>query len=399
MENNLFETGIDLVTEENIAQLENTETEKPKKPKPPKFSYSKLNVYESCAWKYKLTYVDKHFVDSSNINNEFGTLVHYIEENIGRDLIAGNPINWDKYEDLFINVFIEKKKKDKKEDKKEETEEKIDNESENKKEKKKKEGENILGILKLKEKYPEEFYTPDKSGLNYAQKAEDYLNFGMYGLYNFLKEHPEIELVDVEKPFDVNYNGKIFHGFIDRVMRNKITGELIIEDIKTWCDIKGHDVITPLQFVFYSLAAQEIYKVSEDKISCFYDLPLAKNRYAAGTKGFMRRGGRKIDKILSKIDSADFHPSPSPLCYWCIFSKTYPKQPEEAKNLCPYYSLYTKDNKRFNDVDFIWMGLENHEAIMDEFLKRNKKEELLYKKVEEQPTTINTTERRFILRK
>ena len=55
-----------------------------------KFSYSKLSTYETCAYRYKLTYVDKHFVNDSSIANEFGTLVHYVEETIAKDIIANN---------------------------------------------------------------------------------------------------------------------------------------------------------------------------------------------------------------------------------------------------------------------------------------------------------------------
>lgn len=330
------------------------EKDKDKKPEDnfERFSYSKLNVYETCAYRYKLTYVDKHFINDSSIANEFGTLVHYVEETIAKDIIANNNepnflIDDYKYIDLFINADIHN------------------------------EDEDILGVKKLKEKYPEEFYKKDKSGMDYSDKANDYLNFGIYRLRDFLTLHRNIRILDVEKPFNLKYNDKyIFKGFIDRVLKDIDTGEIIIEDIKTWRTINNHNVITPLQFVFYSLAAQEIYGVKEDMISCFYDLPLAKNRCAAGTKGFIKRGCKKINNILEEIELKEFAPKPSPMCYWCIFSKTYPKQPKEAKNLCPYYSLYTPENKNFKGVDFAWMGLENHAAIMKEFLNRNKIEEM-----------------------
>ena len=121
-----------------------------------KFSYSKLSTYESCPWRYKLQYVDKHFLDTSTIANEFGTLVHYIEETIARDIIANDNeplfmIDDQKYIDLFINADI--------------TEE---------------DGSKVLGVIKLKEKYPEDFYKKDpKTGMNYSDKANDYLNNGI----------------------------------------------------------------------------------------------------------------------------------------------------------------------------------------------------------------------------
>lgn len=313
-----------------------------------KFSYSKLSTYETCAYRYKLTYVDKHFVNDSSIANEFGTLVHYVEETIAKDIIANNNepnflIDDNKYIDLFINADIHT------------------------------EDEDILGVKKLKEKYPEEFYKKDKSGMDYSDKANDYLNFGIYRLRDFLTLHRNIRILDVEKEFKLKYSDKyIFKGFIDRVLKDMDTGEIIIEDIKTWSSINNHNVVTPLQFVFYSLAAQEIYGVNENMISCFYDLPLAKNRYSAGTKGFIKRGRKKIDNLLNEIEMKEFAPKPSPMCAFCPFSPTDKKNIIEENRLCPYYCLWTRQNKIF-DTKYPWMGIENHASIMEEYIKEYNK--------------------------
>lgn len=32
-----------------------------------KFSYSKLNTFESCGWKYKLQYVDGHYISADSL--------------------------------------------------------------------------------------------------------------------------------------------------------------------------------------------------------------------------------------------------------------------------------------------------------------------------------------------
>lgn len=308
-----------------------------------KFSYSKLSTYESCGWRYKLQYIDKHFLDTSSIANEFGTLVHFVEETLAKDIIANNNepnfmIEDQKYIDLFINADIH-------------------------------DGTTaVLGIKKLKEKYPDDFYKADKSGMDYNEKANDYLNNGIYRLRDYLAANRNLRIVGIEQPFNLVYEDYIFHGFIDRVYFDINTGNYIVEDIKTWWSIDNHDVITPLQFVFYTLAAKEIYNVNEDKISCQYELPLAHDRYTAGTKGFIKRGQKKINKLLDKISNQDFKPQPSPLCHWCIFSKTYPNQPEEAKNLCPYYCKWTKDKKDFS-TEFDWMGIEHHDEILAAFIK------------------------------
>lgn len=312
-----------------------------------KFSYSKLNTYEGCAYKYKLQYIDKHFVDSSTIANEFGTLVHLVEETIAKDIIANNNepyfmIDDSKYIDLFINGNEEEK---------------------------------VLGIKDLKAKYPEDFYIKDKSGQDYNEKANIYLNFGIYRLRDYLSKNHNLQLIGVEQPFRLEYHNYLFQGFIDRAFKDITTGQIIIEDIKTWSSIDNHELTTPLQFVFYCLAAEQLYNVSSDTIKCSYELPLAQDRYDAGTKGFMKRGLKKIDKLLTAIEEKHFEPKPSPLCYWCIFSKTFPNQPEEAKNLCPYYCNWTKDKKDFSS-DFVWMGEENHQAILEAFINNGTKPQI-----------------------
>jgi len=309
-----------------------------------KFSYSKLDIYSECSWQYKLKYIDKNFVPFGSIAAEFGTLVHYIEETIAKDIISNNGepyfmIDDQKYIDLFINADINQ------------------------------DGETILGIKRLKEKYPDDFYVIDKSGMDYNEKANHYLNNGIYRLRDYLAVNRHLELIAVEQPFEIVYNNYIFHGFIDRIFRNKLDNSLMVEDIKTWYSIDGHNTTTPLQFVFYSLACQQLY--GTDKITCYYDLPLAKNRYAAGTKGFIKRGLKKIDAILESIEKQIFIPSPKPLCYWCPFSPTNPNHIDKEEALCPYHSNWTKQKKDFS-VNYEWADIENHHKIQEDFLNKRK---------------------------
>ena len=51
-----------------------------------KFSYSKLEIYESCSWRYKLIYEDKNFIKIPSIATDFGTLIHFIEESLAKDI-------------------------------------------------------------------------------------------------------------------------------------------------------------------------------------------------------------------------------------------------------------------------------------------------------------------------
>ena len=304
-----------------------------------KFSYSKMSTYESCPWRYKLQYVDKHFIDTPSISADFGTIVHYVEETIANDIHANGDepvfmIDMDKYINLFING---------------------DDECE--------------GISKLKNRYINEFYEKDKSGLTFEDKANEYLNRGIYMLQDFLNANRNIKIVGAEIPFEVPYGDRIFHGFIDRLLLDEATGTYIIQDLKTWMSIDNHSLATPLQFVFYTQAIMDMYNVSIDNVKCEYVLPIIGQVHSAGTKGYMTRGKTKIDKLLMAITQQDFKPKPSPLCHWCCFSATYPDQPEEAKNLCPYHSNWTRESKDFS-TNFVWAGLENHAIILEDFIKR-----------------------------
>ena len=342
-----------------------------------KFSYSKLNTYETCAWRYKLTYVDKHFINDANIANDLGTLVHYIEESIAREIVKNNGesvfgIDYNYFTNLFINIF--------KETQKTATQKEI-----------------INGVLKLKEKYPDRFYEKDKNNLSCAKKCEIYANESIYRLGEFLSNNRDLEIVGIEQPFNLDYRGYNFHGFIDRVFRNKKTGQIIIEDIKTYsAPVEDQKLKTPLQFVFYTLAAREIYNT--DDIICFYDLPFCNIKQQAGSSGYMNRGIKKINKILDSIEKADFTPNPSPLCHWCPFSATYPDQPEEAKGLCPYFCKWTRDKKDFS-VNHEWMGIENNAAIIEAF--NNKINGQSQPKVEIDPVIelFNDNNRKFFIRR
>lgn len=301
-----------------------------------KFSHSKLSVYASCGWKYKLQYIDKNYINEDAISFDFGTLIHYIEESIANKLKNNEYVDYD----YFTNLFIYGDSK-------------------------------CLGLKDIKNKFESDFKIKDKSDLNYIDKANIYINKGIFRLENFIKNNPSIEIIGCEIPFEYTYKNTILSGTIDRLLFDNSTQEYIIEDIKTWDDMKNHDTKSPMQLAIYSKAVAEKYQVTDlSKIKCFYDLPLLNQKIQSGTKGFINRVFTKIDKILTSIASEDFTPKPSPLCFWCAYSKTNPNQPEKAKNLCPYYSRWTQSNK-INIPEFEWMGLENHEAILAEFKKRN----------------------------
>lgn len=319
-----------------------------KKAKVKKISFSKLNNYESCAWKYYLTYELNHFIFEDTISSELGTLIHSCEEKIFKTIKEGKEVDYDAMREYFKTVNIPKK-------------DKYDTDG------------GIFGIDILKEKYKEDFYKTDDLGRSYYSKTLDYMTSGIYRLEDYLKANPNIKPFEAEKFFSFTYKGYVLSGYIDRIFYDSERDVYLIEDIKTKAKpFKEDDLKTPLQFVIYCEGLHECLDIPYEKMECYYNLPILNEKQSAGTKGFIKRGLTKMDKIIDSIENKEWEPSPSPLCYWCQYSGSNPNQPEAAKNLCPYYSLYTPDDKT-KDVENKWEGMENHEKVMLRYLEKHGK--------------------------
>lgn len=314
-----------------------------------KFSYSKLNQYETCPFCYDLKYNKGIYVSEPSIAPLYGVLVHKILEIEAQEIKNGRPINYEMLKADFQNYNIPKRSK-------------YDRDGD------------IFGSNLLAKKFPKDWMDFDtKSGKSYAVKAIDFLDWGIYRFPKYMEEHPELEVVGTEIGFTFEYRGYLFTGFIDRLLKERGKDRYLIFDIKTKdSPFKDKDLTTPLQFVCYARALRETYG-KDIKIECYYDLPTIDLIQAAGTKGFELRGMKKIDKLLDGIEAEEFPPHSSPLCKFCSF-RPHEGQPDEAQDLCPYFSLWEKDNPTY-DVYFEWEGTENHEKVMQKYWERKRLEE------------------------
>lgn len=303
--------------------------------KPEKLSFSKIDTYDQCPYRFHLRYDLKNFVPVDNAATAFGSLVHKVFEIQTNWIVGGKPIDYDFLKKYFVEADGA--------------------------------GGTPCGTDILSRKYRSEWFTVDKTGRSYAQKAQRFLEDGIYRLERYMKENPDLELYAAELPFEYMYshNNKkyLFHGFIDRVFVHKSDrSHLEIHDIKTspkaYADKK---CVTPLQMVVYVQALKEILPKDEFgknlKIDCYYEFPIAEEMKRGGTPGFINRGLKKIDSLIDGFSSGDYEPSPSQLCYWCEFSNTNPSVTEDGKNKCPYYSLYTPSNQTYNTF-LPWLGME-----------------------------------------
>jgi hypothetical protein len=316
----------------------------PVKSKPERFSYTKVDTYNQCGWKYKLQYVEGRFFSTETIATALGTLIHLIEQRISEAYINGQEPDYPALVEDFWNINIPKK-------------DKYDRTG------------GIQGVNYIRQKFQEEFFAIDKHGSSYAIRCKYYAEEGIYRQKKFLEEHPEIEIVDVEKYFEVMFKGHLLSGYIDRVMRYKGTNRYIIDDIKTKAAPFNEktEVPTPLQMKIYSLALKSCYNLENEPDECYWDLPFINMRQRAGTKGWLKRAETKLNKLFAGIESQDWTPRPSPLCHWCNFCGTNPNQPQGARHLCPYQSQWQRDNPTY-DVLNEWQGIENHEKVMRHYL-------------------------------
>ena len=286
------------------------------------FSYSKLDTFQQCGYRYKLKYVDGHYISCDSIATELGTAIHACEEAIAKAIQAGEKIDYVKLKnDLLIKMY------------------------------------------ELKFKYPTDFVKLDKANKTYSQKIYAYVEKAIYNLEKYFDTNKNLRVLGMEQEFNYKFNGYTFHGFIDRVFQDINTGELIIQDIKTYAvPVDSAKLKVPLQFVVYCLAAKELYDCDYSKMRCEYYLPFCELTQQAGTINFIETGKEKLIQIFADIEAKEFKPNQSPLCHYCEFCITNPAAPLESKFLCPYHSLWTKENKSFKTANE-WQGLEYDDMI------------------------------------
>lgn len=323
-----------------------------------KFSYSRLDCYGQCGWKYKLKYVDGNYIYQPTIATAYGTLIHAIEERMANLMKAGKEIDFDELRLDFEQMNVPKRSK-------------YDRSGD------------LFGTKILAQKFPKEWhdFSSAKSGKSYAMKARDYEKNGIYTFPNYMQERPELEVVGAEVSFEYNYRGYVFNGFIDRLLKVKGENKFVIHDIKTKdTPYKDTELTSPRQFAIYAAAVRKMFD-KKAEVECFYELPTLGMFQAAGTRGWEKRCWKKIDEFLDGIEDEDWAPKNSALCYWCEFCQINPSATEQGKGLCPYYSLYSPEHKdRLGQVEFEWKGIEHHEEVMEQFRKRMAQEELANKR-------------------
>lgn len=287
----------------------------------PRFSYTALSTFKTCPLQFCYKYQHKLREDASALNLALGNIAHKVKELIGRDLMDGIKPDYEKYRAMMMDGYTGADKASG-------------------------EIETLPGCNELRKTFFEDWIAPDtKSGMTYEQKLQIF--------FDHLPDDendPEWQVCGVEIPFEVEYNDVVLFGFIDKLSCNS-KGELKITDYKSSKKVfEGTDIKTPLQMLVYDIAVRQLYP-GMPIVAHTYDFVFLGVSQEGGSPGWMTRGEKKLNSLLAEIascrESDVWKPCPTPLCAWCDYSPTNPKAPANLKNKCPYYSLWTPDDKRY----------------------------------------------------
>lgn len=259
------------------------------------FSYSKLQTYNKCPQKYKLTYVDKIDVKEEGIEAFVGKIVHEVLEHIySLDNDVLTFITFDYIESKYNEIWKEKY-------------------------------HDKLYLahckVKYKKKAEQKKYTSiwfKAQGLNYLRSY--YMQYGP----NF----SNINVVAVEKKIEFKISKYKIVGYIDRL--DKVDNNFIINDYKTG-KFNKNILTNDMQAFIYFYGIKKIYNTDNiefnwhflkngyNKVKLDVQKNISKSNYIDAMK-------KKILEIINEIEvltneNKTFVPKPSILCEWCYFWK------------------------------------------------------------------------------
>ena len=207
-----------------------------------KVSYSQYGMYSTCQEQYKLNYIDKLGTSSANIHTIFGsamheTIQHFLDVMYNVTKKQALQLN---LEEMLYKQLVEHftKENEKMED----------------------------GMFPCTKEELGEFYEDGKLILQYFRNKLDKL----YSKSGF-------ELVAIEQVLNAEVKpGVHFIGFIDILLKDKSTNEIIIIDLKTstkgWSQYQKNDKVKTSQMLLYKKFYSEKYNVPLDKIKVEYQI-------------------------------------------------------------------------------------------------------------------------------
>ena len=272
-------------------------------------SHSQFTTYNDCNLKWKLRYVDKLGTFVGNIHTLFGSAMHtviqeYLSVMYNKSIVAAEKINMEsRLKEEMVAEFT-----------------------------KIKEGQNVLPCTQDEMM---EFY---QDGLAILEHFRKYRN------KYFMKQN--WELVGIEVPIlkDVQ-EGVEMMGFLDVVLRNKISGKVVIIDLKTatrgWTDFQKKDFNKKSQLLLYKKYYSELFDVPLDKIDVMF---LILKRKIAKNPDFLitrlqkfepANGVPSINKVMTKFE--EFRKGVFDEKGNYLLERTYAAKPGKVCKFCEFY--------------------------------------------------------------
>lgn len=272
-------------------------------------SFSQYSMFESCGKKFKFNYIDKVGTKESNIHSVFGTAMHETIQDFLRVMYGESKkaaLNLDTDKMLLahlITTFTNEKKKMK--------------------------GKNPCTQAELGE-----FYIDGQNILHYFR-----------GKLNKFYPKQGYELVDIEYRLEVEVKpGVVFWGFIDVVLRDKISGKIIVIDLKTstkgWSSYQKNDKHKTAQVLIYKKLYSEEKGIPLNEVTVEYQIlkrkidpnsqwpiPRISKFVPANGKPSVNKAWDSFMEFVDHVyddggivrEDSTYNANPTRLCDWCEF--------------------------------------------------------------------------------
>jgi DNA helicase-2/ATP-dependent DNA helicase PcrA len=238
---------------------------------PEKLSYSQLDDYKTCPWKYRYKYVLR-IPAPPTPPTSFGISLHETLREFEIRRIKGEKLSLAQFLKMYREHFL------------------------------------IEGYRDRKEK-------------------EAYFRRGEKLLSDFYRQHQKrlFPPFMIEKGFEIKLGGKTLAGRIDRIGRN-VEGEFELIDFKGGETSQKEEAELAKkaqkddQLFLYTLAAKEALGINPKSVALFY-LDGGKKVEAKFSEEEIRKRTAEIEERIRRIVRGEFKATPGPQCVWCPFNQ------------------------------------------------------------------------------